>query len=156
VPLNDVFQGVAFGLLEVVRAVEGFEPRVQEEAGPVRVAEDERGVCEVVHVLGEDEVNLWRCEMREGVDYGVGWDDGDVFEHQAREAGGVENVGFEGERRVGNQGFGGEGEDVRAGRVEGEGVAEGRHQGPGVGLSNEEGLVGGGIRVEVCVACERG
>lgn len=51
-PLHDVLQRMAFSLLEVVAPVKRVEPGVEEELGPVTLADKERALREALGVLG--------------------------------------------------------------------------------------------------------
>ena len=73
-------------------------------------------MCEVVHVLGEDEERGGGGEVRVGVDDGVRGHDGDVTHHDAGEVG--EDVRVDWEGGGGNEGVRAEGPDVVGLRVE--------------------------------------
>ena len=159
-PLHDVLERVALGFLEIVAAVQRVEPGVQEELGPLGVADQQAAAREALAVLREDEVDALAFEVREGLDDAVRRHDGLVGDHEGFEFGGLQDYAGEGFAGVHDEGGGGEVEDPVGVWVDGQGVAEGGHGGPGgrhvrhevvVRGAGEEGLVAMALGVVAAV-----
>jgi hypothetical protein len=98
--LNNVFQRMAFGLLEVVTPVYWIEPSIEEELGPLSVPNHETARRQSILVLCNDEIYSVALEVTEGFDDAVGRYNGCVGDHVGFEFGGCEQVGVDGERAV--------------------------------------------------------
>lgn len=168
-PLHDVLERVALGFLEIVAAVQRVEPGVQEELGPVGIADEQASARQTFAVLREHEIDALAFEVREGLDDAVGGHDGLVGDHEGFEFGGLQDYAGEGLAGVHDQGGGREVEDPMGVWVEGQGVAESGHGGPGgwhvgheivVCGAGEEGLVAMALGVVTAilfdVVCVRG
>lgn len=142
-PLHDVLERVALGLLEVVAAVQRVEPGVEEELGPVRVADQQAAAGQPVVVLRQHEVHALALQVRERLDHAVRRHDGLVDDHEAFELRGREDFVREGLARVHDEGGGREVEEPLGVGVQGQGVSEGRDGGPGGGDVGHEVVVFG-------------
>lgn len=92
-PLHNVLERVALRFLEIVAAVQRVVPGIEEELGPIGVANEQTSASQTLSVLREDEVDALAFQVRERLDHAVGRHDGLVCQHQAFQLGGREELG---------------------------------------------------------------
>lgn len=134
---------MALRFLEVVATVQRVVPGVEEELGPVCVADEQAAAGEAVVVLREHEVYALAFEVCESLDHTVGRHDGLVGDHEAFEFWGVEDFVRKWLAGVHYQRGGCKVEDPVGVWVEGQSVAESGYGGPGLRNVGHEVVVGG-------------
>lgn len=78
--------------LEVVRAIQWIEPRIQEEFCPISVSDNHARRRQTVFVLRDDQVNLTSLEIRKRLDNTVWRYDGLILEQKTLETTRVHDV----------------------------------------------------------------
>lgn len=86
---------MALGLLKVIAAINGIEPRVQKVLCPLAIANNKTTRRQPVLVLRDYQVNAISLDVAEGFDDAIRGHDGGVCDHQFFKACGCENVRFE-------------------------------------------------------------
>lgn len=160
---------MALCFLEVVATVQRVVPGVEEELGPVCVANEQAAACKAVVVLREHEVYALAFQVCESLDHTVRRHDGLIGDHEAFEFWGVEDFVRKWLAGVHYQRGGCEVEDPVGVWVESQSVAESGYCGPGlrdvghevvVGGAGEEGLIAVALGIVAAVVfdivCVRG
>lgn len=132
---SHTYQRVRLGLLEVVAPVQRVEPGVEEEFGPVPVAEDEAAGRQALLVLGHDKVNVVALEVRKGLDDAVRRDHGQVLDHVLLQVLGAHDVVDDVELGVHDERVLVQVPDVLGVWKLGQGVSRRRHLGPRHGVA---------------------
>ena len=128
--LHNVLEGVRLSLLEVVSAVDGVEPDIEEVVGPVAAADEEAGNAEPVAVLRDDEVDARALEVGKCLDDAVGRHDGLVGQHARLEPRRRRYVSTHGHGVVHDQRVAVQRPKPRRARERRHGVSQRRHLGP--------------------------
>ena len=129
--LDDVFERMSLGLLEIVPLVHWIEPHVKHKLGPVTLPYDKSVWHEPVLVLRNGHVDLVARNSRERLYDAIWWDDGHVDEHVVLELFLIHNVALDAQIHVHNERFVVDVEEVGSVGIVGHGITHGGHFCPG-------------------------
>lgn len=145
------YQGVYFCLLEVVEAVDGIVPRIEEVLRPFTASNNHAPRLETLMVLGEDKFNPFRWHMSVRLDDRIWRDDGHITPHKLAKPCRICDMIFQRQRRVHDDCVLVEIPEVLGVRVFGHSMADGGEGCPAV-WDCANGVVGH-VFHEDCVSC---
>src|SRR5690606_12962837 len=100
-------------MFKIMTPVQRIKPRIKKESGPFGPLDDETTRCQALRILSDDQVHIFFLQVAKGLNDAIRWHDWNVLQHERFQALLLENMRFEREGGVHDQGVLREVEEVR-------------------------------------------